>query len=398
MHGATGAMGRTIAQCAAARSDEFVVVAGITKDPDPNYNPGFPIYESAEDCTEDADVVVDFSMPKGVETSIAMAKARKAALVVGTTGIKEEGMALIQAAAEHIPVFMTSNMSLGVNLQIDLVKRAASFLGDPFEVEIIEKHHNKKVDAPSGTALSLANAIRDQYPDGKDYVYDRHSVRQPRARRELGIHSVRGGTIVGDHEVMFIGDDEILTITHSARSKKVFAQGALRACQFIVGKEPKIYSMGEIFADHNLLTDVNVTPGQSIITIHGLEATPMAISNLFAAIADASIIIDMISQTAPRDGKVDVSFTLPDNLLRAAIAALEGMDVTVDAQTGLAKMSVEGFGMEHRPGIAAQMFAVLAEANVPVRLVTTSETKISYCIDSANVEAAYAATKRTFGI
>ena len=398
INGATGAMGRAIAQCAAARSDEFTVVAGIAKHGDPEYHPGFPIYLDPGQCAEPADIVIDFSLPDALEGAIALAKAKNAGLVIGTTGIGPEGKARIEAAAEEIPVFMASNMSLGVNLQIDLVKRAASFLGDPFEVEIIEKHHNKKLDAPSGTALSLANAISEQYPDGKEYVYDRHSVRRRRDRRELGIHSVRGGTIVGEHQVMFIGDDEILEIYHSARSKKVFAQGALRAAQFIFGRDPKVYSMGEIFADLNALTDVSVTPNQSVITVSGMDCDPAAIASLFSAIADVDINIDMISQTTPKDGKVDISFTLPDAMQQAALTAISGFPVSAQAQSGLAKMSVEGFGMEHRPGIAAQMFSVLAKAGVPVRLVTTSETKISYCIDSKDIDAAYLATKDTFGI
>lgn len=398
INGATGAMGRTIAQCAAARSDEFQVVAGIARRLPEDYQPEFPLFTSQSDCDVPADIVIDFSMPDALDGVIELAQRLKAGLVIGTTGYKEADYERIKEAGKTIPVFLASNMSLGVNLQIDLVKRAASFLGDPFEVEIVERHHHNKVDAPSGTAMTLAKAIAEQYPDGRELVFERHSVRKKRDRREIGMHSVRGGSIVGDHDVMFIGDDEILEIIHSARSKKVFAQGALRAAQFIYGKEPRVYSMGEIFADLNALTDVYAATGQSAVTLTGVEAAPGPVADIFDAIAAAGVNIDMISQSEPRDGRADISFTLPDEALPAALEALSAWKGNLRYTSGMAKLSVEGFGMEHRPGIAARMFRVLADANVPVKLVTTSETKISYCIDEKDLKTAIEATRKAFGV
>ncbi|MGI6151036.1 MAG: 4-hydroxy-tetrahydrodipicolinate reductase [Christensenellales bacterium] len=398
INGASGAMGRTIAQCAAARSDEFQVVAGIAKHFPDGFSAEFPLFYSQSECDVPADIVIDFSLPEALPGVIELAKRLKAGLVIGTTGLCDADYERIHEAGKDIPVFLASNMSLGVNLQIDLVKRAASFLGDRFEVEIVERHHNNKVDAPSGTAITLAKAIAEQYPDGRELVFERHSVRKKRDRREIGMHAVRGGSIVGDHDVMFIGDDEILEIIHSARSKKVFAQGALRAAQFIRGKEPRVYSMGEIFADLNALTDVYAATGQSAVTLSGVDPSPHLVAEIFGAIAAAGVNIDMISQSEPKQGRADISFTLPDESLSATLDALAPWKAHLSHTSGLAKLSVEGFGMEHRPGIAAQMFRVLADANVPVRLVTTSETKISYCIDQKDLDAAIEATQKAFGV
>ena len=399
INGANGTMGKVITQCALSRSEEFSVLAGIIKYEDPSYVPDFPLYLSPEECTEKADIIIDFSMPDALPGVLALAERTGAGVVIGTTGLTEEHRQMIREAGEHIPVFLASNMSLGVNLQMDLVKRAASFLGDSFDVEIVERHHNQKVDAPSGTAMSLARALQEQYPGGKDFVYDRHSVRQKRQKREIGIHSVRGGTIVGDHDVMFIGEDEILEISHSARSKKIFAMGALRAALFLRGKEPKVYSMSEIFADHNTLTDLYAVENQSIITLSHVPHDPEVIAGIFSAIARAGINIDMISQTAPVAHSVDISFTLPDKSVAAATEALSALGgLRMDVQQGLAKFSVEGFGMEHRPGIAAHMFRILAGAGVKVILVTTSETKISYCIAAEDLDRAQKATEKAFDL
>ena len=399
INGANGTMGKVITQCALSQPEEFSVVGGVIKYDDPAYVPDFPLFFSPEDCSVTADIIIDFSMPDALPGVLQLAKRIGAGVVIGTTGLSEEHFQMIREAGTQIPVFLASNMSLGVNLQMDLVKRAASFLGDSFDVEIIEKHHNQKVDAPSGTAMSLARALQEQYLGGKDFVYDRHTVRQKRQKREIGIHSIRGGTIVGEHDVMFIGEDEILQISHSARSKKIFAMGALRAARFLRSKEPKVYSMSEIFADHNTLTDIYAVEDQSIITLSHVPHDPVVIADIFDAIALAGVNIDMISQTAPVAHSVDISFTLPDKSVGAAVKALESLgEMRIDTQQGLAKFSVEGFGMEHRPGIAAHMFRILADAGVKVKLVTTSETKISYCIDACDLEPARKATQKAFGL
>lgn len=239
LSGANGRLGRAII---AAASDDLRVVAGI----DPNPAVGeLPIYRSINELPElDIDCIVDCSHHTAAIPLLEYAKEKKLPIVICTTGHTEEETAAIHAAAAQIPVFYSRNMSVGINLIIALARKAAAMLGEDFDIEIIEKHHNKKLDAPSGTALMIADAIGEN----KDhpYVYDRHAVRRQRERGEIGLHSVRGGTIVGEHEVMFCGKDEVITLSHSAASREVFATGALRAAHFMVDKPAGFYNMDHV--------------------------------------------------------------------------------------------------------------------------------------------------------
>ncbi len=238
--GCNGRMGRNVAEKIAER-DGCETVAGI----DTNTSPlAFPVFASAADCTVDADVIIDFSNPSALPALLDFAVSRGIPAVIATTGVSDEGRARIEEAARTVPVFFSANMSLGVNLLVELARKAADVLGGDFDIEIVEKHHNQKLDAPSGTALMIADAIAD----GKHYVYDRHSVRRKRSRDEIGIHSVRGGNIVGEHEVIFAGADEVITLSHSAASRGVFATGAVNAALFLTGKRPGLYDMGDLVA------------------------------------------------------------------------------------------------------------------------------------------------------
>ena len=171
------------------------------------------------------------------------AKENNLPIVVATTGLSDEQKNDLAQAANTIPVFFSANMSIGVSLIAQLAKTAASVLGKDFDIEIIEKHHNQKIDAPSGTALMLADAVSEVMPDEMTYEYNRQAKRSKRTSNEIGIHAVRGGTIVGEHDIIFAGRDEVITISHSAASKEVFAVGAVNAALFLVNKEPKLYSM-----------------------------------------------------------------------------------------------------------------------------------------------------------
>jgi 4-hydroxy-tetrahydrodipicolinate reductase len=190
--------------------------------------------------------MIDFSHPSALPDILDYAIDKKLPLVIATTGMSQEDVALIRESSLSIPVFFTFNMSLGVNLLVELAKKAASILGDGFDVEIIEKHHNQKIDAPSGTALMIADAVSEVLPYNASYAYDRHSVRKKRSREEIGIHSLRGGTIVGEHQVVFAGTDEIITLSHQALSREIFATGALAAARFLVEQRPGLYSMKDI--------------------------------------------------------------------------------------------------------------------------------------------------------
>ena len=209
----------------------------------------FPVYPSFDGVTEIPDVIIDFSNPAALDGMLDFALKHSVPCVICTTGYSQEQVAQIKAAAEKIAVFYSGNMSLGINLLIELSKQAAKVLGGSFDIEIVEKHHNLKVDAPSGTALMIADAVSDTLENEPQYVYDRHAVRKRRTKNEIGIHSVRGGTIVGEHEVIFAGHDEVVTITHQAQSKEVFAVGAVNAAVFLANQKAGMYSMSDLLAD-----------------------------------------------------------------------------------------------------------------------------------------------------
>lgn len=205
-----------------------------------------PVYPSFNDINEEADVIIDFSSAQNVVERLEYAKAHKLGIVLASTGFTDEDLQTIKDYAKDVAIFKTANLSLGVNVMQALVKAAASLLGDNFDVEIIEKHHNLKKDAPSGTALMLAESANQAFNGEKEYVYGRSGMVGAREKKEIGIHAVRGGTIVGEHDVLFAGEDEVITISHSAASKRVFAAGAIRAAKFLKGKSAGLYDMKDL--------------------------------------------------------------------------------------------------------------------------------------------------------
>lgn len=241
--GACGRMGRNVAQLCSERG--VTVTAGVDVAPAPM---PFPVYPDFSDIREEADAVIDFSPASSVRERLDFCKARNIGIVIAGTAFSDEDEALIRAAADVIPVFQTGNLSVGVNLLQMLVKKAAEVLGDGFDAEIVERHHNMKKDAPSGTALMLAKSVNEGFGGSKENVYGRHGLVGARKKSEIGIHAVRGGTIVGEHEVMFAGQDEIVTLSHSARSRMVFAEGALRAAEWLTAQPAGKYDMNDLLA------------------------------------------------------------------------------------------------------------------------------------------------------
>ena len=237
-------MGRVIQQLVAERTD-CTIAAGVDLFADSTA--AFPAYTNIADVQEEADVIIDFSHPS-LLTPILSYAAQKGGIpaVLCTTGYSAEQVEALKTAAQTQPVFYSRNMSLGINLLIDLSKKAAKVLGDQFDIEIIEKHHNQKIDAPSGTALMLADAIASVRDGETQYVYDRHAQRKKREKSEIGLHAVRGGTIVGEHEVVFAGNHEVITLSHSAQSKELFATGAVNASVYMCGKGPGLYDMSDM--------------------------------------------------------------------------------------------------------------------------------------------------------
>lgn len=196
-----------------------------------------------DEIIKSADVIIDFSNPSSLSDLLEYAKKNTLPVVLATTGYTKEQNEEIIEAAKQIPIFKSANMSLGVNLIINLARKAAKILKDDFDIEIVEAHHNQKLDAPSGTAILIADNINDELSDKMKYEYDRHDKYQKRDKNEIGIHSVRGGTIVGEHEVIFAGPDEIVKIGHSARSREIFANGAIKAAEFLLDKKNGLYDM-----------------------------------------------------------------------------------------------------------------------------------------------------------
>ncbi len=244
--GCNGKMGHYVAG-AVAQSVDCETLFGIDAFGQSKYD--FPVYSSFDEAVGVPDVIIDFSHPSTLDGMLGFALERSVPCVICTTGYSKEQVARIKAAGEKIAVFYSGNMSLGINLLIELSKQAARVLGGAFDIEIVEKHHNLKLDAPSGTALMIADGISETLEEEPQYVYDRHAYRKKRSKNEIGIHSVRGGTIVGEHEVIFAGHDEVVTVSHQAQSKEVFAAGAVKAAAFLAGKGAGMYDMGSLLAE-----------------------------------------------------------------------------------------------------------------------------------------------------
>lgn len=239
--GCNGHMGRVVASLCAA-DPQVEVVAGF--DVMGSTDREFPVFSSPAQFQGKADAVIDFSSPAALEGLLAFGKATKTPLVLATTGYSPEQVAQVGAAALEVPIFRSANMSLGINVLLELVKKAAAVLGDSYDIEIVERHHRRKVDAPSGTALMIADAAASACGHETEYVFERHSVRQPRDKKEIGISAIRGGTIVGEHEIIFAGHDEVMEIKHTALSREIFAQGAVEAAKFMsTVTAPGMYDM-----------------------------------------------------------------------------------------------------------------------------------------------------------
>lgn len=246
MHGCNGRMGRVIGDMV-ANDPDAEIVAGV--DIAMNDSLGFNVYTDIDKCDADIDVIIDFSSVKAIDSLLSYAVERKIPVVLCTTGLTTEQLDNVREASKTIPILKSANMSLGINTIMKLLKDASNvFVPAGYDVEIVEKHHNQKVDAPSGTAIALADSVNEACGNTFEYVYDRSQVRKKRDKKELGISSVRGGNIVGEHEVFFCGLDEVIEIKHTAYSKSVFAKGAVEAAKFLAGKPAGMYDMADVIA------------------------------------------------------------------------------------------------------------------------------------------------------
>lgn len=240
INGYSGSMGKVLTKCVNEDS-ELQLVCGVSKD---DLDVPFKTYHKMSDVEESADVIIDFSHHSTIDDVLGYATKTKTPLVIATTGFNEDELGKIKEASSIIPIFHSSNMSLGVNVLVKLVKEAAKALNG-FDIEIIEKHHNKKLDAPSGTAVMIANGIKEVLPD-TECIYGRYGRSEKRSSNEVGIHAIRGGTIVGEHTAIFAGHDEVVEIKHTAQSKDIFAKGAIAAAKFLVNQKAGYYNMNNI--------------------------------------------------------------------------------------------------------------------------------------------------------
>ena len=244
MHGCNGHMGQVISGLVAQDPDAEIVAGIDVADQGKN---SYPVYTDMKECQVEADALIDFSSAKATDALLDYCAERKLPVVLCTTGLSEEQLAKVEETAKKVAVLKSANMSLGINTLMKLVQDAAKVLANAgFDIEIVEKHHNKKLDAPSGTALALADSINEAMDERYHYKYDRSTERVRRDENEIGISAVRGGTIVGDHDVIFAGTDEVITFSHTAYSKAIFGKGALQAALFLAGKEPGMYDMQDV--------------------------------------------------------------------------------------------------------------------------------------------------------
>ena len=244
MHGCNGAMGRTITGLA-KEMDGIEIVAGI--DVVDNRDNGYPVFTNIFDCDVEADVIVDFAAAVAVDNLLKYSKAKKIPVVLCTTGLSEQQLADVETTSKEVAILKSANMSLGINTLLKLLKDAAKVFGNAgYDIEVVEQHHRLKKDAPSGTALALADSVNEALGNEYEYVYDRSTRSEQRPDKEIGISSVRGGTIVGVHDVIFAGTDEVITFNHTAYSKSVFAKGAIEAGKFLAGKPAGMYDMADV--------------------------------------------------------------------------------------------------------------------------------------------------------
>ncbi len=244
MRGCNGRMGQVISKLV-EEDAEVEMAAGIDVWDDGHNS--YPVFKTLRECTEKADCIIDFSTAAGVDELLEYCAETGMPCVLCTTGLSEEQLKKVEDVSKKAPILRSANMSLGINLLMKVLKEAASILAPAgFDMEIVEKHHRMKLDAPSGTAIALADSINEEFDGAYEYVYDRSQRREKRPRMEIGISAVRGGSIVGDHDVIFAGTDEVITFSHTAYSRAVFGKGAVQAAKYLAGKEPGMYDMSGV--------------------------------------------------------------------------------------------------------------------------------------------------------
>lgn len=401
IHGCNGRMGQVISEMAAA-SPQFSVVAGVDKFIDVRIN-DYPVYPELSLVKEKADVIIDFSIAAAVPAMLLSARKLNLPVVVATTALNDNTIRMIEdEISGDVAIFRAANMSLGINVMIELLKKATAIMGDLCDIEIIEKHHNQKIDAPSGTALALARVINDVFMNNKRFVYGRNTSTTKRSHDEIGIHAIRGGSFPGEHEVIFAGQDEVLEIKHIAYSRQIFGAGALAAARYIVDKQPGYYSMHDMVTETSVVTSILAHGNEAMITVRGVDILKGDTVKIFNILGDGNISIDMICQSSPLSGKADVSFTLSKKDIDRAVSLVRSVvdlsDDNIIVIYNISKLVVEGAGMISKSGVAAGVFEALDEEGVGIMAIATSETVISCVIESSDEKRALAAVSIKYGL
>jgi 4-hydroxy-tetrahydrodipicolinate reductase len=383
-----------------ATTEDLRVVAGIDLNGTPE---SYPVFPDLAACTIDADVIIDFTHPSTLSRLLAEASRRNLAAVIATTGLSGADLTLLDTASQSIPIFRSANMSLGINLMQSLIKSAAKVLGDRYDVEIVEKHHKLKKDAPSGTALMLADSINEARDKKLRYVNGREGRDSLRQADELGIHALRGGTLVGEHDVYFTGTDELIQIGHKAYTRQVFATGAMAAARYLCGRKPGLYSMQDMIHESDAVTDLYTCNDEVLVTLDGFPQDMMAISSMYGEFAAADIFIDMISHSGSPGKTVSISFTVNSRGVDETRRILSSLQARYPGtktwlEENITKITVEGPGMEYQSGVAYRLFSCMAKAGIHLMAVTTSEEKISCITATGEVEKAVSIIKQEFNM
>ena len=394
LSGCMGKMGHVII-AETQKSDEFTVVAGVDKMAANAVDYDFPVYAEISKCQEEADVIIDFSRPEALPQLLRYGQKMHIPMVLCSTGYNANDISAIEYASENIAILRSANMSVGINLLMELSRSATNILHNSFDIEIEERHHNQKVDAPSGTAMMLADAVNEAAGGDLEYVYDRHESRNPRGKRELGLHALRGGTITGEHTVLFAGNSEVVELTHKAYSRDIFAHGALRAAKFIADIPCGLYNMGSLLTQQHIVTNAYSSESDAIISVGNIRNAKL-INSIFRVLKENEIMVDIISQTVPVNNVYNLSFSVSKPLAEKALDLIKKLldGESVELLESIAKVTIEGSGMAHHAGVSSDIFDALGD--IPVLLITTSETKITCCIPVEHKDAALQALKSCF--
>ena len=380
--GIGGRMGQTLFACASA-SSEFQIVFGVDTYPRPM---SCPVFDSFEGCSLEVDVVVDFSCPSALDSVLSYAEKSGAKVVLATTGYSAEQIERIRFSSERTAIFMSSNMSLGVTTLGQLAKDATRLLGDDFDVEIVEAHHRNKLDAPSGTALSLAKEINLVKDNSLFNAFDRPKGK--RGQSEIGFHSIRGGTVSGKHSVMFLGNGESITLTHEAESKDIFACGALKAVEFICSKDSGLYGMKHLITHQMPLSSVTAEEGFSLLSIPNISEGDYA--NLFRDIQRNQLHICDTQQYTNHNGDVHLSlcFKVVPNRIKNLVK-----DIPYTYQTDLGKITITNI---KNSGIIYDILSLLKSVGTKVYCFSSAHNSMVFYIDKDRIAQGQYAIKSYF--